>query len=94
MVATGAFVDHRGHAIKINPILLPVCCPRFLKRAGLLARGDPKSGERQDHRANTDLRRRALANISALPAPENCKGGCAGRTQFVAASRPDHRVTR
>ncbi len=73
MVATGDFADHRGHALKINPLLLPVCCPRFLKRAGLLGRGDPESSARQDHRANTDVRLRAHANMPALRAPKNCR---------------------
>ena len=87
MVATGDFVDHRGHAIKINPLLLPVCCPRFRRRAGLLGRGDPESSERQDHRANADVRLRALANKPALRAPKNCRADV-----LVGPNSLQHRV--
>lgn len=38
MAATSDFIDYWGHAMKINPLLLPVCCPRFLQKAGLLRR--------------------------------------------------------
>jgi hypothetical protein len=53
-------------AIQIKPILLPVCCPTFLKNICLRGGGDTESIKRQDHGSNTDVRRRALAN---MPAP-------------------------
>lgn len=73
MAATDDFVDRRGRAIKIKPILLSECCPRFLEKARLLGRRDPESSERQNHRANADVRLRALANMPAPRTPENCR---------------------
>jgi hypothetical protein len=94
MDATGDLGGHRAHAlaIEIKPILLPVRCPTFLKTVCLLGRGDNESSKRQDG-ANTDVRRRARAN---MPAPRTRKNwnGCAVRIEFVEASRPDHRATR
>ena len=87
MVASGDFVDHRSHATKINPLLLPVCCPRFLKRAGLLGWSDPESSERQDHRTNADVRLRALANMPTLWAPKNCRANVP-----VGSNSLQHRV--
>jgi len=62
--------------MKFNPLLLPVCCPRFLKKAGLLCRGDPESSERQDDRANADVRLRALTNMPALRTPKTAGRMC------------------
>ena len=40
MDATTGFTDRRNDPVYIRPLLLPVCCPRFLKGAGLLSRGE------------------------------------------------------
>ena len=87
MAATSDFIAYWGHAIKINPLLLPVCCPRFLKKAGLLWRGDPESSDRQDDRANADVRLRALANMPALRTPKNCRANVT-----VGTNSLQHRV--
>jgi hypothetical protein len=71
MTTTSGIGDHRGQSIEIKPILLPVCCPRFVNGAGLLGRGDTESSERQDHRANADVMLRALANMPAFRAFQN-----------------------
>src|SRR2546427_11428921 len=47
-------------AMQIKPILLPVCCPSFLKSVCLLGWGDAESIKGQDHGSNTDVRLRAF----------------------------------
>jgi hypothetical protein len=37
----------------------------------LLGGGDTESGQRQDHGSNADMGRRARADVSAVPTPEN-----------------------
>jgi hypothetical protein len=58
-------------AVQIKVILFSVCRPTFLKVMYFVGGGDPESGQGQDHGANTDVRRRARANVSTVPAPEN-----------------------
>jgi hypothetical protein len=67
MGATADSTTQPSDPVKIQPLLLPVCCPRFLKRAGLLSRGDAEPSRRQNHRADADVRLRALANILMPP---------------------------
>src|SRR5258708_1441298 len=63
----------RGHAfaIEIEPVLLPVGGPTFLKSVCLLGREDTESSKRQNHGANTDVRLRAFANVPTPRTPKN-----------------------
>jgi hypothetical protein len=58
-------------AIDIEPSLLPVCSPTFLKSVNRLGGGDTESSNRQDHGANTDVGLRAFADMSTLRTPKN-----------------------
>lgn len=87
MTANAGFVDRGGCAIKIDPLLFSVCRPHLLQEAGLIGRGAPESGERQDDSANADARLRALAHMPTLRAVENWRAEVALRPDSL-----EHRV--
>jgi hypothetical protein len=59
----------RAFAIKIEPVLLPVCSPNFFKIPYVLGVPDAESQERQDHGAKTDVRLRAVSNVPTSRTP-------------------------
>jgi hypothetical protein len=61
----------RPFAIQVKLILFAVRRPPFFEGMYLLGGGDTESGQRQDHGSNADMGRRARADISAVPTPEN-----------------------
>jgi hypothetical protein len=72
MDATTGFTDRRNDPVQIEPLLRPMCCPCFLKSAGLLGRGEAEAAKRQNHRANADVGLPALANMATLWTLKHC----------------------
>ena len=74
-------------AIEIKPAILPLCGPGFFKSMRLIGAGDAETPKRQDHRANTDMRVRARANVPAPRTLKNCGPDAALRSNSL-----QHRV--
>jgi len=61
----------RPFAIQVEFILFAVSRPPLFESTYGLHGRDTESAQRQNHGSNADMGRRARANVSAVPAPEN-----------------------
>jgi hypothetical protein len=89
MDAAGHLGRRRGcaSAIKIKTLLLPVGCPVFLKSGCVLGRRDTESSKGKHHRANTNVRIRAFANMPTVRTSKNW-----GMDVSLGSNALEHRV--